>query len=75
MQTRRDFIKSIVTLFAAVPLVGIPTSNGIYAQHIQRININVDLGRQPVLELGRNKPYYDLYISPEALEAIRKFRK
>jgi hypothetical protein len=74
MQTRRDFIKGIAALVATTPIVGLPAINeGLYAQHIQPVNISADLNREPVLELGRKKPYYDLYLSPEALEDIRNW--
>lgn len=70
MQTRRDFIKGIVALVATTPIVGLPEINeGLYAEHIQSVNLD----RQPILELGRQKPYHDLYLSPEALEDIRNW--
>lgn len=73
MQTRRDFIKSIGALFAAVPLVGISASDPRIFWADKPINISADLNRELVLELGRQKPYYDFYISKEAYEDIKNW--
>ena len=57
---RRSFIKKITALVTSIPVVGLVTNNhrvGLYAEHIQRVNISTKFGREPVLELGRNKPY------------------
>jgi hypothetical protein len=58
MQTRRDFIKRITALVASIPVIGLST--GIYAEHIQSVNISTKLGREPVLELGSKKPYKNI---------------